>query len=68
MALEVCSGGLYSESTPAHTVDQLEALRTNIALGLGDEFALRPQPQKHHGRVIELEGGGGAHRRVITAH
>ena len=44
MALEACSGGLYSESSPAHTVDQLEALRTNIALGLGDEFALRPQP------------------------
>ena len=38
MTPEARSVGLYSESAPAPTVEPLEALRTDTALGLGGEF------------------------------
>ena len=38
MTPEARSVGLYSKSVPAPTVEPLEALRTDTALGLGGEF------------------------------
>ena len=47
MTPEARSVGLYSESAPAHTVEPLEALRTDTALGLGGEFVTVGRGQNH---------------------
>ena len=59
---------MYSESARVRTVEPLEALGIDPVVGPRGGFALRPRPNKTHGRAIELEGGGGARRGAISVH
>ena len=66
-APEARSGGMYSETSRARTVEPLEALGIDPVVGPRFGFALRPRP-KPHGLPIELEGGGGARRGASSVH
>ena len=67
-APEARSGGMYSETSRARTVEPLYKRSESTPWSVpAVDSHLRPRP-KTHGRAIELEGGGGARRGAISVH